>query len=120
MVNLARRPPARFAPRAKVKLTNGEVRLDTARSSIDRFVSTYALYLLSEEDIQRLVCEARYVLVPHGLILLAGLTNGGSVLARLLEAFWGLVFSIRPSIVGGCRPISLQEFLPRSEWLVHY
>jgi hypothetical protein len=60
------------------------------------------------------------VLVPRGLILLVSLTNGGTALARLLEAFLGLVFSIRPSIVGGCRPISLQEFLPQSEWLVHY
>ena len=116
MVGLARSRLARFGPRAGVRLTDGEPRLDVEAGSCDRFVSTYTLDLLSEDDIRAVVSAASRALCPGGLVALVSLTHGSTPLARLIEKAWVAVHSRRPAAVGGCRPLSLREFICGPGW----
>jgi ubiquinone/menaquinone biosynthesis C-methylase UbiE len=119
MVDLARRRLAPFASRAKVLLTAGEPLLDVESDSFDRCLSTYVLDLLSETDIQSLIAEAHRVLRPGGLLGLVGLTHGFTLLSKLFEKLWLSIYSIRPTLVGGCRPISLERFV-KDGWTIRH
>ncbi len=120
MVRLAQQRLARFGPRAEVRLTEGEFRLDCGSNSFDRFVSTYVLDLLSVEEIRILLLEAHRVLGPGGLGGFVGLTYGVSFVSRLIEKAWVTVHSIRPSLLGGCRPISVVDFLQCRDWKIRH
>jgi len=111
MARLAKRRLERFGKRATVLLTKGEIQLDVKTSSFDRFLSTYVLDLLSEEDIRSLVAEAHRVLTPGGLLGIVSLTHGFTTVSRVFEKAWMSAFRFRPSLVGGCRPISLEDFI---------
>jgi ubiquinone/menaquinone biosynthesis C-methylase UbiE len=111
MARLAQRRLARFGKRAKVLLTKGEIRLGVKASSFDRFLSTYVLDLLTEDDIRSLVAEAHRLLVPGGLLGIVSLTHGFTPLSRVFEKAWMSAFRFRPGLVGGCRPISLEGFI---------
>ncbi len=120
MVALARKRLPRFAPRARVLQTGGETTLDWAPGSFDRFLSTYVLDLLSTDDIQTLIREAHRILAPDGLLGLVSLTHGGSALARLVERLWLGAHRWRPTLVGGCRPISLHTYLRGPQWRIQH
>jgi ubiquinone/menaquinone biosynthesis C-methylase UbiE len=120
MVDLAHRRLGRFGERVEVRLTEGEPKLDVKGGGFDRFVSTYVLDLLSFEDIRSVVAEAHRILAPGGLVGFASLTHGQTRLAKLVGKAWMGLHSIRPSLVGGCRPISLLDFLPDSEWKIRH
>jgi ubiquinone/menaquinone biosynthesis C-methylase UbiE len=111
MARLAKRRLARFGTKARVVLTKGEIQLDVKASSFDRFLSTYVLDLLTEDDIRSLVAEAHRVLVPSGLLGVVSLTHGFTPLSRVFERAWMSIFRVRPGLVGGCRPISLEDFI---------
>jgi len=111
MVKLARTRLERFGPRASVLLTEGEMQLNVEAESFDRFLSTYVTDLLSEEDIKSLIAEAHRVLTPNGLLGLVGLGKGFTFLTRAVEKIWSVAHRIRPALVGGCRPISLETFV---------
>jgi ubiquinone/menaquinone biosynthesis C-methylase UbiE len=111
MVKLARDRLARFGSRAQVLLTAGEPRLDVPSDRFDCFFSTYVLDLLTEDDIRSVVAEARRVLVPGGRLGLTSLTHGFTSLSRLVERVWVAVYKLRPVLVGGCRPLSLEPFV---------
>jgi ubiquinone/menaquinone biosynthesis C-methylase UbiE len=116
MVGLARSRLARFGPRADVRLTDGEPRIDVAAASYDRLVSAYVLDLLSEDDIRAVVSAAHRLLRPGGLLALVSLTHGSTGLARLIEEAWMALHSWRPAAVGGCRPLSLRDFVGGPQW----
>ena len=116
MVGLARDRLARFGPKAEVRMTDGDPRLNVADLSFDRFVSTYTLDLLSEDDIRAVVSTAHRLLRAGGLVALVSLTHGSSRFSRLIERAWVAVHSHRPAAVGGCRPLSLQEFIQSPQW----
>jgi ubiquinone/menaquinone biosynthesis C-methylase UbiE len=120
MVALARERLARFGLRAQVALTSGGIQLEVPSTSQDRFISCYVLDLLSEADIRLLLGEARRVLVPGGLLCLVSLTRGTGLLSRLVINAWERIFSFRPMLVGGCRPLSLLDHLPEADWQPHY
>ena len=120
MVGLARRRVARFGSRAEVRLTDGDPTLDAPAGSCDRFVSTYVLDLLSEEDIRAVISSARRLLRPGGLVALVSLTHGATASARLIERAWTAVHSRRPWLVGGCRPLSLQTYVCSPDWIVRH
>ena len=120
MVELARPRLLRFGERAEVRLTEGEPKFDVKGGGFDRFVSTYVLDLLSFDDIRSVIAEAHRMLAPGGLVGFASLTRGQTGLSRLVGKAWMGLYSIRPSLVGGCRPISLLEFLPDSEWKIRH
>lgn len=119
MARLTQRRLIPFGKRARVLLTKGETRLDLKPSSFDRFLSTYVLDLLAEDDIRSLVAEAHRVLVPNGLLGIASLTHGFTPLSRVFERVWMSAFRTRPGLVGGCRPISLEGFIG-ADWRVRH
>ncbi len=89
--------------------------------SFDRFVSTYVLDILSDADIHRLIAEAKRVLRSEGLIGLVSITDGGSLSSRLLMSAWRRIYTLRPSLVGGCRPMNLLAYVTPSDWsIVHH
>jgi ubiquinone/menaquinone biosynthesis C-methylase UbiE len=111
MTELAQRRLERFAPRAKVLLTEGETHLNVQACSFDRYLSTYVLDLLTERDIRSLVADAHRTLAPCGLLGLVSLTHGFTIISRIFEKAWLSIFRVRPKLLGGCRPISLGEFV---------
>lgn len=120
MADLARRRLAPFAARATVHLTDGTIRIPLPDASVDRVLSTYVLDLLSEEDIRSFLHEARRGLRPAGLLCLAGLTFGVGLLSRFVSSTWTGVYCLRPSLVGGCRPLRLESFLDARAWRIRH
>jgi len=136
MVQLTRKRLVPFGARASVVRTDGRPRVPLPPTSCDRFVSTYVLDLLSNQDISSTLAQAWKVLRPGGLLCLTGLTygttllsrwvvaswlaNGTTLLSRWVVASWLAIHSLRPSLVGGCRPISLTDFLGPASWKVLY
>jgi ubiquinone/menaquinone biosynthesis C-methylase UbiE len=120
MFSLSQGRLGRFGSRVRVLLTDGETKLQLRSNDFDRFISTYVLDLLSVDDIVSVIAEAYRILCPGGLIELVSLTHGGSVLSRLVEKAWMAVHSFRPSMVGGCRPLSLGEFIADPVWNIKH
>lgn len=63
--------------------------------------------------------EAHRVLDPEGLLCLASLTRGRTVPARIVTRLWETIWSHRPQLVGGCRPISIGRYARRDLWAIH-
>jgi ubiquinone/menaquinone biosynthesis C-methylase UbiE len=120
MVALARKRLERFGPRVSVRLTEGETHLDLMPATVDRFLSTYVLDLLSSSDILTLIAEAHRVLTLNGLLGLISLTHGFTAASRLVERAWRALHARRPSLVGGCRPISLLEVVGAPGWRLRH
>lgn len=120
MVRLARERTDRFGERVEIRRSDGSPKLDLPEASFDRFVSTYVLDLLSPEDVAAVLEEAHRVLTPGGLLCLAGLTHGTTPIARTVTWLWERVHALRPALVGGCRPLSLRDFLPASDWEIRH
>ena len=120
MVSLSRNRLARFGNRVQIIQTNGESKLPFETKSYDRFVSTYVLDLLEDEEIVTLIAEAHRILNSKGLAGLVSLTRGFTLGSWLVGGIWSAVHSLAPSVVGGCRPISLLEFFNLPDWVVRY
>jgi ubiquinone/menaquinone biosynthesis C-methylase UbiE len=120
MVDLARTRLSRFEPRAEVRLTDGSPPGDLSSNTFDRFVSTYVLDLLSQDDIRAVIAEAHRILKPPGLLCLTSLTRGCTTWSRILMGVWKMVHACRPSLVGGCRSIELLEYLPSQQWEIRH
>jgi ubiquinone/menaquinone biosynthesis C-methylase UbiE len=118
MVELTRRRLVTFGARASVILTDGRPRVPLPPASCDRFVCTYVLDLLSSRDISRTLDHAWKVLRPDGLLCLAGLSYGTNLLSRWVAASWLAIHSLRPKLVGGCRPISFADYLGPASWKI--
>lgn len=109
-----------FKGRAEVKKTDGSPVMDAPTGAFDRFISTYVLDLLADEDIRSLLAEAHRVLKPGGLLGLVSLTNGPTPLSGLVSATWRGLHHLSPWLVGGCRPIALRAFLSDPRWHLEY
>jgi ubiquinone/menaquinone biosynthesis C-methylase UbiE len=120
MVDLATERLAPFSKRARVLQTDGAIRFPIPDASVDRLVATYVLDLLSEADIVESLREAERALIPGGRLCLASLTKGTTILSGVVSALWAAVFRLRPSLVGGCRPILLARHLDPGSWQVEY
>ncbi len=120
MVALATTRLERWSARAVVQQCDGEPHIEAAHGTFDRFICTYVLDLLSENDIRAILGEAHRVLAPDGLLGLASLTNGPTPASRLISTTWRGLQTISPWLVGGCRPIVIERFLPSSEWMIEY
>ena len=120
MVRLARARLESHSPRAEVILTEGGPPIDEPTASYDRFVSNYVFDLLSHDDIRAVLREAHRILGPDGLLCLSGLSSGIGLTSRFVASVVGWIQSLRPSMVGGCRPLDLLPFLKESEWQVQH
>lgn len=118
MVGLSTRRLAGHAGRAQVVLSEGAVRFPVPDRAVDRVVSCYVLDLLSPEDIRRFLDESRRVLVPGGRVCVASLTRGVGAASRLVSGLWTQVFRLAPALVGGCRPIALDDCVDARAWRV--
>ncbi len=119
MVHTAAERLVPFAPRAAAVLARTDATLPPPDASVDRFISTYVLDLLPDSSVRKVLSESRRVLRPGGLLCLAGVTHGTTVLSRVVMSAWQWLFSTNPAWVGGCRPTSLAEFLGSQEWSIH-
>jgi len=118
MVRLARERLASHGERARVELSDGSPRLPLADGSVDRVVSTFVLDLLPDEVAVELVREAHRVLAQGGRLALLALTHGTTRLSRLVAGIWTRLYRWRPSWVGGCRPIRLEQRLDPRAWTI--
>ncbi len=120
MVGLTENRIISFADRARVYLTDGTVEFKFSNEKFDRVVSIYVLDIFSFNDITLFLNEAHRILKRHGLLCLISLTFGKTVFSRIVTSIWTLIHSIKPRLVGGCRPIRLIEFVQRNYWQVEY
>jgi ubiquinone/menaquinone biosynthesis C-methylase UbiE len=118
MVALASNRIAKYGNRARVVQTSGEIFFDVTSDGFDRFISTYVLDLLSADDIKKAVAGAYRILKPGGLLGLVSLTHGYTFMSRLIGKAWAGLHDLKPSIVGGCRPLELQEYVQPPQWLI--
>ena len=120
MVRLARTCLVRYSSRAEVILTEGDPPVDESADAYDRFISNYVFDLLSHEDIRAVLREAHRMLRPNGLLCLSGISSGTGFVSRIVMGMVSWIQSVRPSLVGGCRPVDLLPFLSKSEWQVQH
>ena len=118
MTTLAAERLKAFAPRAKVIQTDGSPWIDARPDSVDRFFCNYVFDLLGNDQVRALVAEARRVLRQDGLLCAVSLTHGRSRVSKIISSGWKSVWSFEPSLLGGCRPIELLEFVPISDWRI--
>lgn len=120
MVSLAASRLTQYRDRAQVRWSNGDVELPVPDGSVDRVVSTYVTDLLSDADIRRLLEEAKRALTPDGRLCLVGITHGARLVGRIVSRTWSAIHTLRPSLVGGCRPMSLVRRVAGPDWsIVH-
>lgn len=121
MIGLAKERLSPFGGRVELQLSDGEPGVPLADASVDRFLSTYVLDLLSAEDIRAVVREAHRVLRPGGLLGVVGLTPGTTLSSRVVSGLWKLIHFAAPGKVGGCRPLQLMKEIDGTGWeVVHH
>lgn len=120
MVRLAQIRLASWRARVHVAQTSGAMSVPVPDASVDRFIACYMLDLLDEEDIRLLLAEAHRVLVPGGLLCVVGLTHGESLSARIVGGLWRALFWLQPKLVGGCRPIVVEDYVNDGDWSVRH
>lgn len=118
MVGIARERMEPFGERAQVIRSDGAVAFAEDDHSVDRVMSCYVLDLLPDADIRRFFAEAHRVLGTGGRVCLASLTRGISPLSRAVSSLWAGVFRLRPALVGGCRPIWLEDHVDARQWRI--
>lgn len=120
MVGLARERLIGWRERAGVWLSDGSASLPASDGEFDRFLSVYVFDLLDPGYARTVLDEAHRVLKPGGRLCLVSLTHGMTPLSRLVTWTWKQLYSLRPRIVGGCRPIELRGYLSPERWRIEY
>lgn len=116
MVELASRRIHAYADRARVSQAPKELHLPFTEGMFDRILSTYVLDLLPDDAIRQFLHEAHRVLRDGGLIALASLSHGETLLGKAVSAGWTAIHHINPRWVGGCRPLALTGFINSDQW----
>lgn len=109
-----------YASRATLLPAGDDLHFPVAEHSVDRVVSSYVVDLLGEKEIGVFFEEAWRVLEPGGLLCLAGLTEGDTLVSGLVSRLWLAAFRMRPSLVGGCRPVRLDRWIQDRRWKVQH
>lgn len=78
----------------------------------DAIVNCYMLDLLSASDIQEVLKEFKRILKPAGRLVLLGMARP----SWLIQGIWMSVYTLSPTLVGGCRPVSLSAYLATGGW----
>jgi SAM-dependent methyltransferase len=116
----SRKTATSLCPSRRSAASDGSPKLNFEDKTFDRFVADYVHALLTLEDSRALLQEAWRVLPEGGIIELASLTHRFTPASRVVERIWIPLHVIRPTLVGGCRPISLLELMTKPEWRVRY
>jgi ubiquinone/menaquinone biosynthesis C-methylase UbiE len=120
MIGLAAKRFEAYSERAKALQSDGTMNFPLSDHSADHVICCYVLDLLSDGDIREFFAEAHRVLRPGGRLCLASLTKGITVPSRIVSSLWMAVFHVRPTIVGGCRPIRLYFYVDRDRWQLEH
>ena len=120
MVGLARELLAKYGGRAQVLQSDGEIHFPLPNHSVNRVISTYVLDLLSERDIKEFLREAYRGLDVGGKLCLVSLTKGTTFFSRVVSGVWAAIFHLHASLVGGCRPIRLEQNINSEYWELEY
>lgn len=83
-------------------------------------MATYVLDLLSAQDSETLIAEARRVLTPSGFLCVVSLTEVLTHAGRLVSWIWQRIYSLNPGLLGGCRPIHLNRLVPTTDWTIRH
>lgn len=67
-----------------------------------------------------MLAEAHRILRPGGLLCLAGITPGNTLLSRAVMGLWSALFRLSPSTVGGCRPIRVGDYVTAAPWRIRH
>jgi len=118
MIRLAQGRLAPFGARAEAELTDGGPPLGEPSAAYDRFISTYVLDLLPEDEIAVVLREAGRILGPGGLLCLCGLSSGSGLVSRTVAKAWTMLHGLSPALVGGCRPIELLDQVASDGWRI--
>lgn len=118
MVALARRRLASYSGRAEAVLSEGGPPVDEPGAAYDRFLSTFVLDLLPEEEVEAVLAQAHRMLEPGGRLCLASLSTGAGPVSHAVARAWTAVHRRWPALVGGCRPLDLASRVDPSRWRV--
>jgi len=90
--------------------------------SMDLFISTYCLDVMSETDMHSTLTLAERTLKPSSdsKVILAGITWGyrDSIQTCFMTAVWEFLYKFNRKRVGGCRPQMLEPYLKSRGWEV--
>lgn len=120
MVRLSRSRLEPYESRAEVIHVEGEPPTGERAECCDRFVSNYVFDLLSDTDTRAVLAEAHRMLRPGGLLCVTGITTGTSLFSRAVMRLVHRIQSIRPELIGGCRPVDVLPYLSESEWHIRH
>jgi len=116
MISLSQQRLIDFQCRCKLSQSDGKVLLRREDDSCDRFLSCYVLDLLAEDEIGKLLSEANRILAPGGTLCLISLTHGETAIGKWVGQFWSFLYRRRATLVGGCRPIQLKQYVRGPDW----
>ena len=121
MVTRARARLVSFGNRVRVVWTDGSLPLPAKTASVGCVLSSYVLDLLPDAEIEAVLAEAARVLVSGGYLGLVNLTHGTTTPSRLNMWRWQLLYRLKPTWVGGCRPLEMKSRLDAPTWsLLHH
>ena len=60
------------------------------------------------------------MLKSNGKLCMVSLTEGVTVASRIVSSLWMAVFRMRPSLVGGCRPIRFESYIDEDCWQLEH
>ena len=120
MCDLAQTRLRAHAGRARVERSTGAPLVPPLDEPPDRFVSNYVLDLLSDADIRRVLDAAHAALEPRGLLCLTSLSFAPQWPSRFILGCWSLLRSMHPAVVGGCRPLSLLDYVREPGWQIEH
>jgi len=119
MVRLASDRLAPWKGRADATLVTGRLPLPGDDHGFDRFIAVYVLDLLSDAYLRAVLDEARRLLTSDGKLCLVSLTRGPTRVSRAISDGWRWIARHVPQIVGGCRPIDLEQQLS-DRWVISH
>ncbi len=119
MINLATSRLTAWAERAKAVLVDGSLPLPANDGFADRVLSTFVFDLLDADYARAVLDDLRRILTPDGRLCLASLTHGDRLLERAVSRTWNGLWRVAPQLLGGCRPITVNDLLGH-DWQVEH
>lgn len=118
MVDLAR-TRLRDCSDAHAVVGDARQQLPLADGCVDRVVAAYVFDIFSEDEIRGVYAEVARVLVPGGLFGAVSLSSGTTTWSRMTSRLWSFVHTLRPTAVGGCRPVDVLKCIPEGFDVAH-